>query len=458
MKKIIYCTNVHSTRDVEHLMQNISNINDLFGCTPIFVASNGIDHIDNLPQNVIFQKFSNNESNQTGPINSVLNCLRLAAEQMSDIGEYNVIFSHPDLYIKDTTTVIGYLNSLDYYDVVCRNLNGPGGHRITGMKYYLTEDFLISGRVLDRFKNLKWDFFDSPDQLPSGILESALSEFFNILLKLNVCEIDIINQSQHIVNELGFYHDHYHYQYDLRFKDQMDIVTYIDSTQPELAEMHLDSLNKWHCSVAPSKNAKYIVTDKFIDHYRDFNQFVYDCSLNYSQRMCQALTHVSKPITLLLNQNQLIFDWVDYHKMDYFVDKMYHNTDISYIRLVPDFTTGVYYDDDFEVIDKQSKFSQNYSSSAPTLWRTDVLKNLMSSTDIQTTDDICTTSEYLKSTINIALCVKKSVKTPGGPVIGSVVPCTDPALSYGKWNTSDYPILYRFFTQYSIDPAARGTR
>jgi len=215
-KNIIYCTNIHSIRDLEHAVNNINHMNMLFNYPKIFMVSNGIEPIAPLGENVCYRKFQTCESYQLGPSNSVFNCLRMAAEQIENPEEYNVIYTHPDLYIRDMDVVNSLLDELEHYDFICRNYVGADWRGEdykklwAGKHYYMTEDTLISGRVLHRFKSLEHEYFKTEDIFLCGIHEISFADVIDNVLKLNVKKIDIEVNGELEINEMGFYHDHKH--------------------------------------------------------------------------------------------------------------------------------------------------------------------------------------------------------------------------------------------------------
>lgn len=218
MKKIILCSNIHSQRDAKHLLQNIEWVRTLFGSdVPVYVSSNGLDTIGGLQKNVTFRKFATSESYQLGPTNSVLNCLRMLAEEfVGDLSEYNIIYVHPDLYVYNMSKLLPLLDDLEEYDFVCRNYVGPDwrGQEYRdlwqGVNYYMTEDFLVAGRVIDRFKTIPYDSIKSTDELPFNVHEMKFASVIDTDLGLKVKRIDIIRNGDHEDNEMGFWHDHKH--------------------------------------------------------------------------------------------------------------------------------------------------------------------------------------------------------------------------------------------------------
>jgi len=218
MKKIILCSNIHSQRDAKHLIQNIEYIRTLFGSdVPVYVSSNGLDTIGGLQKNVTFRKFATSESYQLGPTNSVLNCLRMLAEEfVGDLSEYNIIYVHPDLYAYNIPKILSLLDDLEEYDFVCRNYVGPDwrGPEFRalwqGINYYMTEDFLVAGRVIDRFKTIPYDSIKSTDELPFNVHEMKFASVIDHDLGLKVKKIDIMRNGDHEDNEMGFWHEHTH--------------------------------------------------------------------------------------------------------------------------------------------------------------------------------------------------------------------------------------------------------
>jgi len=216
MKEVIFCTNVHGQRDVEHAMKNIEHMNQLYNYPTTFIVSNGIEDMPVLPENVTFKKFPTNTDWRFGPANSTVNCLRLAAESIEDPENYNIVFCHPDLYICNYERANAFLEELDQYDFICRNYIGPD-HRGEDMRklwanhnYYMTEDFYMSGRVLHKFKDVEYDFIKSVEDLLFGVHEISFANLIDNVLKLNVKKIDIEKNTELIENELGFYHAHSH--------------------------------------------------------------------------------------------------------------------------------------------------------------------------------------------------------------------------------------------------------
>ena len=219
MKKIILCSNIHSQRDAKHLIQNIEYIRTLFGSdVPVYVSSNGLDTIGGeLHNNVTFRKFATSESYQLGPTNSVLNCLRMLAEEfVGDLSEYNIIYVHPDLYVYNMSKLLPLLDDLEEYDFVCRNYVGPDwrGQEYRdlwqGVNYYMTEDFLVAGRVIDRFKTIPYDSIKSTAELPFNVHEMKFASVIDTDLGLNVKRINIMRNGDHEDNEMGFWHEHTH--------------------------------------------------------------------------------------------------------------------------------------------------------------------------------------------------------------------------------------------------------
>lgn len=219
MKKIILCSNIHSQRDADHLIKNIDHIRNLFGSdVPVYVSSNGLDAVGGLQNNVTFRKFKPSVTFENfHPLNSVLNCLRMLAEEFTgDLAEYSIIYVHPDLYVYNMSKLLPLLDDLEEYDFVCRNYVGPDwrGQEYRdlwqGVNYYMTEDFIVAGRVIDRFKTIPYESIKSTDELPFNVQEMKFASVIDNDLGLKVKRIDIMRNGDHEDNEMGFWHDHKH--------------------------------------------------------------------------------------------------------------------------------------------------------------------------------------------------------------------------------------------------------
>ena len=373
-KKIVYCTNIHNKRDLDHLLKNIEHINSIFDTPPIFVASNGNINVGVLPLNVYFKQFKANDTYQTGPLNSTINSLKLAAENIPNIEDYNIIFSHPDLYVRDVNRVQELMNMLDKTDVICRNYIGPGGNKIPKIGYFMTEDFLIAGRAVKKFLSLKYDMFDDVSQLTNGVLEITLAALFTNILQLNVSVIDFVYQSELTVNEMGFYHDHQHYKEIIKDIPNLSLLTHSHTDCSDILPLHFNKIQKYYYEYYKLNTPHYLLVNDKIDSPYSTNQIYYNNNETFGNRIIKALTNIKEDYVVFLLEDYILYDYVDFGKMLYYTNILNKDKNIGFIRLIQ---SGVVssntYNDELIVLDK---FSPYYFSTQATIWRKSVLLNL----------------------------------------------------------------------------------
>jgi len=198
--KLAYCLNVYENE--KSLRKNIQIINDSFNNPPIFVASNGII-VKDLPPNVQFKHWGANQGWQLGALNSTLQALKMAAESLVDPENYNLIFCHDDVYPCGLYKINHLLSLLSQYDLIVRKHTGRWTNNDPLCPYYMLEDFMLSGRVLNKFRDIpvvRWLNY-SAEETFGGILYE---------MKLQTMEICFSTGSIALAeNEMGFYHENY---------------------------------------------------------------------------------------------------------------------------------------------------------------------------------------------------------------------------------------------------------
>lgn len=195
-RNLVYCMNVYD--DVENLNQNIEKVNKFFENPNIYIASNGIQTLQTTP-NVKFSFWGNNQGWQLGAVNSMLQSLKLAANDHLDFDNINVIFSHEDVHPHNLEKIRSFLKLLDEYDIIVRS--HVGRWCMKGVPYYMLEDIFMRGSVLKNFKEV--------DIVSELINNSAEMTFGTIIsnINLNIFEIPFdCGSLKEEENELGFMH------------------------------------------------------------------------------------------------------------------------------------------------------------------------------------------------------------------------------------------------------------
>lgn len=204
MNKLVFCINVF---DRDHkLQQNIQRINEMFDYPLIFVASNGLQHLNFSPTpNVHFRYWGENQGWQLGAFNSCVASLRFAADTLKDdIQKYTVIFCHDDVYPVNKTKIKGLLHLLPTYDGVVREcIPRTVQHNIP---FTMIESFILSGAAAKKFSKIR---------VYTHEIQSAELEFSKLLqlFGLNIHHIRFDASEDFVENEMGFVHDHRHTEF-----------------------------------------------------------------------------------------------------------------------------------------------------------------------------------------------------------------------------------------------------
>jgi REP element-mobilizing transposase RayT len=458
VKKIIYCTNIHSQRDAEHLIQNVKHINQMFDNPLIFVANNGrVDpHTLDLTSNVTVGQFKYQPSPQLGPVNSLLNALRMVAEMVPDAANYNVIFTHADLYVRDRQLLESWLDRLETADVVCRNYTGPGGNKIPGVHYYMTEDILISGRVINRFRTLKFDTFENESDLAAGVLEITLAGVIDNLLQLKTLTIDIERQTECVINEMGFYHDHIHYRESMSTISSLCLLTHTHSDCFDVLPPHFAGIQRYFYDYYGWENTHYLLTNDLVKTPYATRQILYDDQDTFARRMTAALETITEPYVLFQLEDYILYDYVDFGKIAKFVQTMEQDPSVNFVRLLQ---SGVVesgdYNSDLIVLDPNSPY---YFSTQATIWRRTALLDLLRRYDMPTVADEMACSASLRQSTGRGLCVRGRGRPVGGHFDSLVWPYIAAAVINRRWNISEYPEIYGILERHGIDVLVRGIR
>lgn len=210
MSDIVYCLNVFDRE--KQLRETIDKINEMFNSPPIYVASNGIESMSNLPENVLFEWFGPNQGWQLGALNGCCQALRMAATHEPDIRKKAVIFSHEDIVPVNRDKILSLCEHVSkwYVDIVARlyTKNLVNSQIFTYNKpYIMIENLILSGRLVSHF-------YDFP--IMNHLIESCAEiEFGQILNRLYPtgynhsfygfdCNFDMRE------NKMGFLHNHAH--------------------------------------------------------------------------------------------------------------------------------------------------------------------------------------------------------------------------------------------------------
>lgn len=201
--KIVYCLNVNT--NIEKLLFTIDKINTALDTPEIFVVSNGVTSVNNLPKNINFKYFGSNQGWQLGALNGCLQAIKFAAENIVNFENTALIFSHEDVYPADTFIINSLIEKIKAYDLICRKYIGSVHKSNTNTLYYMIENIILNGNILSKFKDLPF--------VETLVNNYGAEETFGEIIKklnLNVYEINIEQNYDSKINEMGFIHNHKH--------------------------------------------------------------------------------------------------------------------------------------------------------------------------------------------------------------------------------------------------------
>lgn len=227
-----------------------------------------------------------------------------------------------------------------------------------------------------------------------------------------------------------------------------------------LTHTHSDCKDIW--SLYSSKIQRHIgfrhvaVSNYFIEDDSLIYQFQYDDKQPFSKRLQYALEKMPHEYILLMLEDYIPYADADLSFIERCLSKMQDTDAIGFIRLLQSGASKLCnFDDELYMINPQDTY---FFSTQATIWRKQVLLDLVKSCEIKTVRNEPETSPYLRSLNKIGLCTHKTGNKVGGHFDSYYLPYIATACVSGKWNISEYPILLDMLEEWNIDPNIRGTR
>jgi len=168
----------------------------------IYIATNDVNVLNYFNNqsnnNIICEKFSDNEGHQTSCFNSIIYGMKMVIKYDLNDSDDIVVYSHEDVYINDINL---FNNSISKFnkdvDIVCRRYEGT--KKGETMDYYMNDAFFIK-------KNKIKEIFGECQLKTIHIGMFCENEFTKIIEKFKVFYIPYYNHSTHKDSELGFHH------------------------------------------------------------------------------------------------------------------------------------------------------------------------------------------------------------------------------------------------------------
>jgi hypothetical protein len=227
-----------------------------------------------------------------------------------------------------------------------------------------------------------------------------------------------------------------------------------------LTHTHSDCKDIW--PLYSAKMQKHVglrhvaVSNYFIEDDSLIYQFQYDDNQLFSERLEYALEKIPDEYILFMLEDYIPYADIDTNFISSSLVKMDLDRNIGFIRLLQ---SGAYklcdYDDKLYVIHPDEYY---LFSTQATIWRRTVLLDLVKSCEIKTVRNEPETSPFLKKLNKIGLCTNKKGNSVGGHFDSVYLPYIATACVAGKWNISEYPMLFDMLKEFKIDLNLRGIR
>lgn len=234
--------------------------------------------------------------------------------------------------------------------------------------------------------------------------------------------------------------------------NNLTILTHTHSDCADIWPMYFRCMKNYLGSDIPH----HVVTDEFIRQDYSITQTIYQKDSYFSDRLSESLDHIDTEFVLFMLEDYVLYAPTDNVLLNTLIETMKNDSRIGFIRLLQSGATPIAdYDDNIYVIHPDERY---FFSTQATIWRKDLLKQLVSSCDIPSVRSEPETSPHLSAITTIGACVKGRGKLVGGHFDSLCLPYVATACVGGKWNVSEYPDLITMLSDYGIDITHRGCR
>jgi len=237
------------------------------------------------------------------------------------------------------------------------------------------------------------------------------------------------------------------------------IVVNTHSSSIDVLTIFLNQLEKYY-----PNNKVYILTDNGEDISTKHNIILYDSKDKFRTQYLKSIKQVSEDYILYLNEDYILYDYVNKDKINDYLITLSNNPDISFIRLTrgPNITNNKLTDDLYLADNKLEYFFSQTAS----LWKRESLINIHENGPDTHIGIGGSTYGHFEIDANKVCCdldIKGLVAYNGEKLRGTdhydsnVFPYIATAIIKGKWNVSEYKNeLIPLLNEYNIDVKIRG--
>jgi hypothetical protein len=237
------------------------------------------------------------------------------------------------------------------------------------------------------------------------------------------------------------------------------IVVNTHSSSIDVLKIFLNQLEKHY-----PNNKVYIFTDKGDGIDLKYNLILYNSNDKFRTQYLNSIKQVSEDFILYLNEDYILYDYVNKDKIANYLSTLENNQDISFIRLTrgPNMTTKKMDDDLFLADNKLNYF---FSQTAAIWKRESLIKIHENGPDTHIGIGGATYGHFEIDANKVCrdLDIKGLVAYNGEKLRGmyhydsSVFPYISTAIIKGKWNLSEYKEeLSPLIKEYNINVNIRG--
>jgi hypothetical protein len=220
--------------------------------------------------------------------------------------------------------------------------------------------------------------------------------------------------------------------------------TYTHSNRSSLHQPHVDRIKKYF----PSMKSSLLLACDVATGIKGVKNYKYVDGDPFYVQMGGALSKVTTPYLLYVQEDYILFDQVDELKIEEYLELMERDESIGFIRLLRSGieNSTVPYSEELSIINPRDT---SYYSTQATIWRRDLLKKLLQEARPGSLRSGINNGRVLGELGVIGLCTELRGSQRGGHYDSVIYPYTATAIVGGEWNTAEYPAeIEELFDEY----------